>query len=212
MGADARDALLPRSMERDATLDGVEARGGPRSYCQGPPQPIEETFMFAILRRTFVLSAAAAPAMPMIRRAEAQSADATPIDFTTVLKYPFVVPPLPYAYDANEPSIDAQTMQLHHDKHHGAYVANLNSALKDQHEFHDTSLPDLLARLGDLTETNRTTVRNNAGGHAHHTMFWQIMGGKGGEPEGELAEVVTRDFGSFDKLKSDLNQAALRVF
>jgi superoxide dismutase, Fe-Mn family len=168
--------------------------------------------MFAILRRTFVLSAAAAAAMPMIRRAEAQSADATPIDFTTVLKYPFVVPPLPYAYDANEPSIDAQTMQLHHDKHHGAYVANLNSALKDQHEFHDTSLPDLLARLADLTETNRTTVRNNAGGHANHTMFWQIMGGKGGEPEGELAEVVTRDFGSFDKLKSDLNQAALRVF
>src|SRR5271167_1397951 len=168
--------------------------------------------MINLLRRSFLFGASALAAAPFVRSAAAQSTPMEEIDFGAMLKYPFVVPPLPYAYDANEPSIDAQTMQLHHDKHHGAYVANLNSALKDQHEFHDTSLPDLLARLGDLPETIRTTVRNNAGGHANHTMFWQIMGGKGGEPEGELAEVVTRDFGSFDKLKSDLNQAALRVF
>ncbi len=126
--------------------------------------------------------------------------------------YPYAVPPLSYAYDRNEPSIDTLTMQLHHDRHHAAYVSNLNAALKDYGELQKQPLPALLARLGDVPEAIRTTVRNNAGGHANHTMYWQVMGGPGGDPAGGVGTAITRDFGSFEKLKSDFNAAATRVF
>jgi Fe-Mn family superoxide dismutase len=168
--------------------------------------------MITFLRRAVVLGAGAVAIAPMFLRARAQTNEITPIDLAAVLIYPFAVPPLPYAYDANEPSIDAQTMQLHHDKHHGAYVANLNVAIKDHGELQTMPLHDILARVGELPEAVRTVVRNNAGGHANHTMFWQIMGGKGGEPDGDLAAAIVRDFGSFAKLQSDFNQAATRVF
>ena len=126
--------------------------------------------------------------------------------------YPFTVPPLGYGFAANEPSIDAQTMELHHDKHHAAYVANLNAALKDYPQVAAMPLLQILGNIGQVPEAIRTAVRNNGGGHANHSMFWQLMGGKGGAPEGVLAEAVDRDFGSLDKLKEAFNKAGAGVF
>jgi Fe-Mn family superoxide dismutase len=125
---------------------------------------------------------------------------------------PHVLPPLPYAANANEPHIDAATMELHHDKHHAAYVSNLNAALKDHGRLAALPLEELLANLSEAPESVRTTIRNNAGGHANHAMFWQIMGGKGEAPTGELAEAITRDLGGLDKMKADFNGAGARVF
>ncbi|MFT8243382.1 superoxide dismutase [Roseomonas sp. BN140053] len=125
---------------------------------------------------------------------------------------PFRLDPLPYANNANEPHVDAMTMELHHDRHHAAYVTNLNAALRDQGQLAAMPLPDILARLEQVPEGIRTAVRNNGGGHANHTMFWQIMGGRGGAPTGELAEAITRDLGGFDKMKADFNAAGARRF
>jgi superoxide dismutase, Fe-Mn family len=125
---------------------------------------------------------------------------------------PFSLPPLPYAPDANEPSIDAMTMTIHHDRHHAAYVANLNTALKDHGQLASLPLADLLAKLGEVPDTIRTAVRNNAGGHANHSMFWTLMGGKGGSPTGDLAAAIDRDLGGIDKLRSDFNRSGLGVF
>src|ERR1700722_19901008 len=137
--------------------------------------------MITLLRRSFLFGASALTAAPFVRSAAAQSTPVEAIDFGAMLKYPFVVPPLPYGYDANEPAIDTLTMQLHHDKHHAAYVNNLNAALKDDVDLRAKPLPDLIANLADVPENIRTIVRNNAGGHANHSMFWRVMGGKGGE-------------------------------
>jgi superoxide dismutase, Fe-Mn family len=164
------------------------------------------------VRRQFVLATGALALAPFLKAAFAQPAKAEEINFGAVLTYPYAVPALPYAYGANEPAIDTQTMQLHHDKHHAAYVNNLNGALKDHPELHARPLHELVAHLADAPEDIRTVVRNNAGGHANHTMFWQIMGGKGGEPDGDLAAAIARDFGSFAKMQEDLNKTAARVF
>jgi Fe-Mn family superoxide dismutase len=125
---------------------------------------------------------------------------------------PFTLPPLPYAPAANEPHIDAQTMEIHHGRHHQAYVNNLNNAVKDHGQVAQMPLERILANLGDMPEAVRTTIRNNGGGHANHSMFWQVMGGQGGAPSGELAQAITRDLGGLDKLKSDFNGAGGRVF
>lgn len=125
---------------------------------------------------------------------------------------PLKLDPLPYAFNALEPHIDARTMELHHDKHHAAYVANLNNALKDYSSIASMPLQDILAKLGEMPEAIRTVLRNNGGGHANHTMFWQIMGPGGGQPQGELAEAITRDLGGLEKLQTDLNAGGLRVF
>ena len=167
--------------------------------------------MTNLFRRTFLFGSAALATATTLRRASAQ-ATPQPVDLGAKLTYPFAVPPLPYGYNANEPSIDAQTMQLHHDKHHAAYVSNLNAALKDMPELHDVPLKDLLARTQSLPEAIRTVVVNNAGGHANHTMFWQVMGGKGGEPTGDVGAAIVRDFGSFADLKLAFNKAATGVF
>jgi Fe-Mn family superoxide dismutase len=150
--------------------------------------------------------------LPILRAALSSPAFAEEIDPAAKLVYPFSVPALPYGYDANEPAIDTTTMQIHHDKHHAAYVGNLNAALKDHPDLQGKTLPELLAGLDQVPEAIRTTVRNNAGGHADHTMFWQVLGGKGGEPDGELAAAIQRDFGGLDKLRTSFNQAALKVF
>ena len=142
------------------------------------------------------------------RAARAQAPAAAPAAAPTG---PFTLPPLPYANNANEPHIDAATMELHHDKHHAAYVNNLNNALKDHPQLAAMPLEEILAKLSQAPEGIRTTLRNNAGGHANHAMFWQIMGGKGGNPSGELAEAITRDLGGMDKLKTDFNGAGARV-
>jgi Fe-Mn family superoxide dismutase len=154
-------------------------------------------------RRALILgSAGIAAAWAAPRRAFAQGAPAGP----------FTLPPLPYAPDANEPHIDAQTMQIHHDRHHAAYVANLNAALKDHSQLAQLPLEQILAKLSEVPESVRTAVRNNGGGHANHSMFWEIMGGKGGAPSGELAQAIDRDLGGFDKMKADFNGAGARVF
>ncbi|HEX5970328.1 MAG TPA: superoxide dismutase [Gemmatimonadaceae bacterium] len=121
---------------------------------------------------------------------------------------PFTLPPLPYPTNALEPHIDAQTMEIHHDKHHGAYVNNLNAALEKAPELQGKSLDDLLKNLNAVPESIRTAVRNNGGGHWNHSMFWQIMSPKGGgAPSGKLAEAINKSFGDFEKFKEQFNAA-----
>jgi superoxide dismutase, Fe-Mn family len=125
----------------------------------------------------------------------------------------FEVPPLPYGYDALEPYIDAETMHLHHDKHHAAYVNNLNAALKDQAQFASMDVDELMRHINDVPESIRTAVRNNGGGHSNHSMFWQIMGpNAGGSPTGELASAINSTFGSFDAFKAAFNDAGAKRF
>jgi Fe-Mn family superoxide dismutase len=125
---------------------------------------------------------------------------------------PFKLDPLPYAPSKNEPHIDAQTMELHHDKHHAAYVKNLNEALSKNGEAADVPLHEMLANLNKVPESIRAAVRSNGGGHANHTMFWQIMGGSGGEPTGELKSAIERDLGGFQKFQADFNTAGEKQF
>ena len=125
---------------------------------------------------------------------------------------PFKLDPLPYAPSKNEPHIDAQTMELHHGKHHAAYVTNLNTSLAQNAEAAKMPLHEMLAKLGELPESIRTAVRNNGGGHANHTMFWQIMGGQGGESSGELKSAIDRDLGGLAKFQEDFNAAGTRQF
>jgi len=125
---------------------------------------------------------------------------------------PFNLPKLPYAAEANEPHIDAATMNIHHDRHHAGYVANLNSAVKDHSRIANMKLHEVLRRIGEMPEELRRTLRNNAGGHANHTMFWTIMGGKGGQPSGDVAQAIGRDLGGFDKFKSAFNRRGGGVF
>ncbi len=123
------------------------------------------------------------------------------------------LPPLPYAFDALEPHIDAKTMEIHHSKHHQAYVNNLNAALEKAPELQNKSLDDLLKNLNSVPEAVRTAVRNNGGGHWNHTMFWQIMApGAGGSPSGAIGDAITKSFGGFDKFKEQLNAAATSRF
>jgi superoxide dismutase, Fe-Mn family len=125
---------------------------------------------------------------------------------------PFELPPLPYDYAALEPHIDEQTMRLHHDKHHQAYVDNANKALAGT-EWEDSSVESVLAALDAMPEEIRTTVRNNAGGHANHTLFWEIMSPDGGgEPEGDLKAAIDDTFGSVDELKALVNDGGVKRF
>ncbi len=122
------------------------------------------------------------------------------------------VPPLPYDYNALEPHIDEQTMRIHHDKHHQAYVDNANKALEGT-EWADNPVESVLASLDSMPEEIRTTVRNNAGGHANHALFWEIMSpGGGGEPSGEVADAIADAFGSADDLKAQVNDAGVKRF
>ncbi len=119
------------------------------------------------------------------------------------------VPPLPYPYNALEPHIDEQTMQIHHDKHHAAYVNNLNTALEQAPDLQGKSVEELIANLDSVPENIRTAVRNNGGGHVNHTMFWEIMGpNAGGQPTGALADAINQAFGSFDGFKEQFAAAA----
>jgi len=125
----------------------------------------------------------------------------------------FTLPPLPYANDALEPHIDAKTMEIHHDKHHQAYVNNLNAAIEKAPELQGKSLDDLMKGINSVPESVRTAVRNNGGGHWNHSMFWQIMGpGKGGEPTGRLADAIKTAFGDFSKFKEQFAAAGAGRF
>ncbi|HXW25373.1 MAG TPA: superoxide dismutase [Xanthobacteraceae bacterium] len=126
---------------------------------------------------------------------------------------PFTLDPLPYPTNALEPHIDARTMEIHHDRHHAAYVNNLNGFAKDYPQIAQMPIPDMLAKLADLPDAIRTGVRNNLGGHANHTMFWQIMGPEGGgKPAGDLGAAIDRDLGGLEKFQNDFNAAGGRVF
>lgn len=125
----------------------------------------------------------------------------------------FTLPELPYDYDALEPTIDKETMNIHHTKHHNTYVTNLNAALEGHSDLQDKSLEELISDLDSIPEEIRTAVRNNGGGHANHSFFWKIMSPNGGgEPTGELADKINETFGSFDQFKEQFEQAAAGRF
>ena len=125
----------------------------------------------------------------------------------------YELPPLPYPNDALEPHIDALTMEIHHDRHHAAYVTNLNNALKDHPALAALGIEDLLRNLERVPEAARAAVRNNGGGHANHTLFWDTMGpGGGGQPDGDLLVAIEAAFGSFDTFKEQFAKAATGRF
>ncbi|ASK63179.1 superoxide dismutase [Virgibacillus phasianinus] len=125
----------------------------------------------------------------------------------------FELPELPYAYDALEPTIDKETMNIHHTKHHNTYVTKLNGALEGHSDLQDKSLNDLVASLDSVPQDIRTAVRNNGGGHANHSLFWKVLSPNGGgEPSGELADKINGTFGSFDKFKEQFENAAKTRF
>jgi len=125
----------------------------------------------------------------------------------------YTLPPLPYASDALEPHIDKQTMEIHHGKHHAAYVNNLNAALEKHPELQSKSVEDLIKGINSVPEDIRTAVRNNGGGHANHSMFWQIMApNAGGQPTGAIADALKSSFGSFDGFKEQFAKAAAGRF
>ncbi len=126
---------------------------------------------------------------------------------------PFELPPLPYAYDALSSTIDEETMHLHHDKHHQAYITNLNAALEKAPELADKSAEELIRDLNSVPEEIRPAVRNNGGGHVNHTMFWEIMGPNGGgQPTGAIAQAINDSFGDFDTLKKQFGEAGTKRF
>jgi Fe-Mn family superoxide dismutase len=125
----------------------------------------------------------------------------------------YELPPLPYPADALEPHIDAKTMEIHHDKHHQAYITNANNALKDYPQLAAKPVEELIADLSAVPEAIRTVVRNNAGGHANHSFFWLILGpNAGGSPKGKLADAITSTFGSFDQFKEKVQAAGAGRF
>ena len=154
--------------------------------------------------KTGALASAALAALPS---AIAQTSSQVPITGG-----PFTLPPLPYAYDALEPYIDARTMEIHHDKHHAAYVANLNKAVAEFPDAAKMSVEDMLKNLNAVPEKIRTAVRNSGGGHFNHSLFWQMLKKDGGEPTGALARAIDSAFGSFPTFKEDFSKAAIGQF
>jgi len=155
-------------------------------------------------RRRLLFGAAALAATP--HRVFAQAAA------PTAPTGPFSLPPLGYGMEANEAAIDARTMQIHHDLHHAAYVNNLNAALKDHGQLAALPIEQLIAKLAELPDSIRMAVRNNGGGHANHSMFWMVMGGKGGEPTGELAAAIDRDLGGLAAFRTAFERAGSTQF
>lgn len=153
--------------------------------------------------RAALVGGAAIAALPRIALAQTPAAPTGP----------FSVPPLPYAFDALEPHIDALTMQIHHDRHHKTYVDNLNKAVAPYPDLQKKSAEELLADLKSVPDAIKTTVRNNGGGHLNHSLFWQMMKPNGGgTPKSELAAAMGAKFGSFDKFKDEWTKAALGRF
>ncbi len=166
--------------------------------------------MSSISRRHLMTAAAgiaAATAAP--RTLFAQAAAPAP---AAAASGPFTLPPLTYPTNAFEPHIDAKTMEIHHGRHHQAFITNLNTFAKDNPQLATTPVGDVLGNLGNLPDTIRTGVRNNLGGHANHSMFWQIMGPNGGKPDGEVLAAIDRDLGGLEKFQTDFNAAGGRQF
>jgi Fe-Mn family superoxide dismutase len=165
--------------------------------------------MSALSRRHFFSAAASIAAIGATPRvALAQAPAAAP-----AATGPFAVPPLRYPFNAFEPHIDARTMEIHHDRHHGAYVSALNNLAKDNPQQLGTrAVQDILGNLNALSDDIKIAVRNNLGGHANHTMFWEIMGPNGGKPEGEVLAAIDRDLGGIEKFQNEFNAAGGRQF
>jgi superoxide dismutase, Fe-Mn family len=153
-----------------------------------------------------VLASVALAALPT---AIAQTGPATS---ATIPTDPFTLPPLPYAYDALEPYIDAETMHIHHDKHHAAYVANLNKAVTDYPDVAKMSIEEILKNLNAIPAKIRTAVRNQGGGHYNHSLFWQMLKKDTGVPQGSLASAINESFGSFTAFKEEWTKTAAGVF
>ncbi len=161
-------------------------------------------------RQALQTTALATAAFAVVPAAIAQT---TPAVAPAAPTGPFTLPPLPYAFDALEPHIDARTMEIHHDKHHAAYVANLNKAVADYPDVAKKSVEELVMDLNAVPEKIRTAVRNNGGGHYNHSLFWQMMKKDGGgEPKGELAKAVEKNFGAFSAFKEAFGKAGLGQF
>jgi superoxide dismutase, Fe-Mn family len=160
-------------------------------------------------RRNLMFAAGGVAAVALAPRLTSAQA---PAATTPAAAGPFSLKPLPYPASALEPYIDARTMELHHDRHHGAYVSNLNAIARDHPQIERVPPHLLLGRLADLPEAIRAGVRNNLGGHVNHTMFWTIMGAGGGKPSGDVAAAIDRDLGGMEKLASDFDAAGVRVF
>jgi superoxide dismutase, Fe-Mn family len=165
-------------------------------------------------RQAIKTTALASAALATLPGAIAQTNSAAP---AVAPSGPFTLPPLPYAYDALEPSIDAETMHFHHDKHHAAYVANLNKALEEWPDYrlrmYSGSAEQTLRALDSVPENIRTAVRNNLGGHYNHSLFWQMMmKDGGGEPKMEFAKAIETNFGNFSDFKTKFTEAATKVF
>ena len=163
------------------------------------------------IKTTTLATAVAATASRLVARGQADPSQAL---ITTAPTGPFTLPSLPYASDALEPHIDARTMEIHHGRHHKAYVDNVNKALAEAPApFRQWSVDDLLTRLDGVPQNIRTTVRNNGGGHFNHALFWQMMKkGGGGEPKGELAMAIESSFGNFTAFKDAFAKAGLGQF
>ncbi|WP_454816874.1 superoxide dismutase [Labrys neptuniae] len=164
--------------------------------------------MTMLNRRTLLAAATGAALAASARLAPASAAASASTD----PKGPAELPLLPYEASSLAPTIDAETMTLHHDKHHQAYVSNFNAALKQEPSLADLAYTDILASLDKVPQSVRQMVRNNLGGHVNHSMFWQIMGAKGGEPEGEVLAAIERDFGGVAKLQEAFGAAGAKVF
>jgi Fe-Mn family superoxide dismutase len=165
-----------------------------------------EPMMTSMSRRQLMIAAtgiAAVAASPRIIFAQAAA---------SVPTGPFKVEPLDYPANALEPHIDALTMEIHHDRHHQAYVTNLNNLAYEHPQIAAKPIAEILGNLDNVPEAIRTGVRNNLGGHANHTMFWQIMGPGGGKPEGEVLAAIDRDLGGMEKLQNDFNANGLKLF
>jgi len=160
-----------------------------------------------MMTRRELLRATAASTLALstpVLSASSRAAAAEPAGFT--------LPPLPYAFDALEPHIDAKTMEIHHDRHHAAYVANLNKALEGQSEWLKMTPLEVISKLAEVPEKIRTAVRNNGGGHYNHTLFWTVMSKNGGEPAGELKKALEDSFGTVADFQAAFTDAAMKQF
>ena len=171
--------------------------------CRGAAKnPFGGVPMFSVNRRALIAGAAAVSAYATLRTTEVFAQE----------EGPFKLPPLPYAADKNEAAIDKMTMEIHHARHHQAFINNLNNGAKANAKAFEMPIQEMLAKLANLPEGIRPLVRNSGGGHANHSMFWQVMGGAGGEPTGEIAAAIKASFGDFAKLQETFNARGAGVF
>jgi len=148
-----------------------------------------------------------------LKKGESMASEAKTQAEITAPVYPFALPKLRFGYDALEPYMDAKTLEIHHSKHHAGYITNLNAALKDYPELHNMTIEDLLRNIERMPEAIRLTVRNQGGGHANHQFLWKVLKpGPATQPKGALLEALNKDFGSFEKFKTEFTDASLKLF